>query len=111
AKRKQQKMLLRRSMNQNRLVKVTTLNPVDLTTPSLPAARPEENAALFREFLRWQETSAQRDTPTVRPNAAATREAPPRRKRKARRRHTDDDNSYPPSDAATACASGTTSWS
>jgi hypothetical protein len=72
-------------------VKVSTLNPVDLTTPSLPAATPEENAALFREFLRWQETSAQRDTPTVRPNAAATREAPPRRKRKARRRHVDDE--------------------
>jgi hypothetical protein len=70
-------------------VKVTTLNPVDLTTPSLPAATPEENAALFREFLRWQETSAQRDTPTARPNAA--REAPPRRKRKARRRHSDDE--------------------
>lgn len=72
-------------------VNVTTLNPVDLTTPSLPAATPEENAALFREFLRWQETSAQRDTPTVRPNVAATREAPPRRKRKARRRHSDDE--------------------
>ena len=72
-------------------VKVTNLNPVDLTTPSLPAATPEENAALFREYLRWQETSAQRDTPTVRPDAAATREAPPRRKRKARRRHSHDE--------------------
>jgi len=72
-------------------VKVTTLNPVDLTTPSLPAATPEENAALFREFLRWQETSAQRDTPTARPNAAVAREATPRRKRKARRRHSDDE--------------------
>jgi hypothetical protein len=72
-------------------VNVTTLNPVDLTTPSLPAATPEENAALFREYLRWQETSAQRDTPTVRPNAATAREAAPRRKRKARRRHSDDE--------------------
>lgn len=72
-------------------VKITNLNPVDLTTPSLPAATPEENAALFREFLRWQETSAQRDPPTVRPNPAAAREAPPRRKRKARRRHSDDE--------------------
>jgi hypothetical protein len=72
-------------------VKVTTLNPVDLTTPSLPAATPEENAAPFREFLRWQETSAQRNTPTARPNAAVAREAPPRRKRKARRRHSDDE--------------------
>ena len=72
-------------------VKVTNLNPVDLTTPSLPAATPEENAALFREYLRWEETLAQRDTPTVRPDAAATREAPPRRKRKARRRHSDDE--------------------
>lgn len=72
-------------------VKVTNLNPVDLTTPSLPAATPEENAALFREFLRWQETSTQRDTPTMRPDAAATREATPRRKRKARRRHVDDE--------------------
>ena len=71
-------------------VNVTTLNPVDLTTPSLPAATPEENAALFREFLRWQETSAQRDTPTVRP-ATTAREAAPRRKRKARRRHSDDE--------------------
>jgi hypothetical protein len=72
-------------------VKVTNLNPVDVTTPSLPAATAEENAALFREYLRWQETSAQRDTPTVRPNAATAREAAPRRKRKARRRHSDDE--------------------
>jgi hypothetical protein len=72
-------------------VQVTNLNPLDLTTPALPAATPEENAALFREFLRWQETSTQRDTPTMRPNAAATREAPPRRKRKARRRQIDDE--------------------
>src|SRR5262245_19448347 len=71
-------------------VKVTNLNPVDATTPSLPAATPEENAALFREYLRWQETSAQRDTPTVRP-ATTAREAAPRRKRKARRRHSDDE--------------------
>ena len=71
-------------------VKVTNLNPVDVTTPSLPAATAEENAALFREYLRWQETSAQRDTPTVRP-ATTAREAAPRRKRKARRRHSDDE--------------------
>ena len=72
-------------------VKISNLNPVDVTTPSLPAATPEENAALYREFLRWQQTSAQRDVPAARPNVSATRDQPPRRKRKARRRQVDDE--------------------
>jgi hypothetical protein len=54
---------------------------------------PEQNAALFREYLQWQDTlaQAQRQETSVQRSVPATRDPQPRRKRKARKRQVDPD--------------------
>jgi len=54
---------------------------------------PEQNAALFQQYLQWQDTlaQAQRRETSVQRSVPATRDPQPRRKRKARKRQVDPD--------------------